>query len=65
MPTRSRFGKQDDVMLDREIDKIRKSISRLTEWHATLSKDLWINIDKILSKIEKIEQRLNEINRNT
>lgn len=55
---KGKFARQDDVMLDREIQRLQKQIAKLTEWHSDLSKRFFSNLDKILLRFEKIEQRL-------
>ena len=55
---KSKFGKQDDVMLDREITALRRQIAKLTEWHSDLSERFFANINKIFDELEKIEKRL-------
>jgi predicted nucleic acid-binding Zn-ribbon protein len=55
---KSKFAKQDDVMLDREISSLRKQIAKLTEWHSDLSKRLSASVNKIFERLETIEKEM-------
>jgi predicted nucleic acid-binding Zn-ribbon protein len=61
MTTRSKFGKEDDVMLDREIKKVRREIEKLTEWHSNLYKEFSKVRNRFYEHVEKIDDRLKSL----
>ena len=55
---RSKFAKEDDVELDREIKKLKRQIDKLTEQYYNFYEKFSNHIDNFFRYVEKVDDRL-------